>query len=151
MRPEERLTAELYRRGEEGEHGDEHRHLEQHRQTACKRTCAYAAVESHGLLLALHGVCLVGILVVDFLDFRSENTHLRLALEALESEGEDDELDEECQKQDDDAVIVDERSEESEYRYDNDGIYPAEQRPSQRNEARERKTVILIAENLVET
>ena len=86
--PQERLAAKLDGRGEEREHGDEHRHLQQQRQTAREWARAGTAVERHCLLLALHGVFLTGIFVVDFLDFGSENPHLGLRLEALEGEGE---------------------------------------------------------------
>ena len=132
MRPEEALSAKLD--AARVEHGEENRHLEKHRQASRHRTCSGFGIESHGFLLAYHGVLSAGILVVDRLYVRCEHTHLRLALVALVGEREKHKLDEDCEQKDDDPVIGDEFAEECEYRYDDAGVDPAEKAPAERNE-----------------
>ena len=146
--PEERLSAQFYRRGEEGEHCDQHGHLQQHGQTAREGACAGAAVECHCLLLAFEGVFLVGVLLVDLFDLGGKYAHLGLALEALECEGEDDELDEDGKEQDDDAVVADVVAQQREDRYHDERVDPAEKAPAKGYQASKRQIVVAEGENL---
>ena len=46
------------------------RQLYQHRQTSAHRTDSVLAVEAHHFLLLLHGIFLLGVLLVYLVDFR---------------------------------------------------------------------------------
>ena len=70
-------------------------------------------------------------IVCDTPDVGSENAHHCLALVALVGEREEDQLDEDREQQDDDAVVAYELAEEIEDRDNHQSVDPAEDAPSE--------------------
>ena len=108
--PKEGLVTQLDGRREEVEECDEHRPLDEHRQTAARGANTHLAVERHHLLLLLHGIGLVGVLLVEGLHFGHlvGDTHTSRRFVRLVGHRQGDELDEEGHQEDDDAVGRDE-------------------------------------------
>ena len=90
--PEETLLAQLDGVGHKVKHCHPNGHLNEHRQATAHRVDAILAVHRHHFLLLLHGVFLLGILPVDFLDLRPEHTHLGTAHETLAAWHVDDSM-----------------------------------------------------------
>ena len=74
--PQEALLAEFNGTRHEHEQGHQDRELYQHRQTSAHRTDSVLAVEAHHFLLLLHGIFLLGVLLVYLVDFRFQYAHL---------------------------------------------------------------------------
>ena len=69
---------------------------------------------------------LAGVLLVDGLDLRAKDAHLRLRHIALVGEGPEQELDEECHQEDDNPPVRQEAREEGHHRDDQILVEPAE-------------------------
>ena len=114
VRPEEALLSQLERCREETEHREEHGELEQHGETASEHAHTRLAVQVHGLLLLLKGIFLTRVLGIDLVQLRPEDIHLGRRHVGLEGQRRYDQLDQNCQQQNDDAVVADEAAEEVE-------------------------------------
>ena len=135
FRPEEGLLAQFVCRREETEHGDEDGHLEQHRQAARHRTHAGSLVQVHRGLLFLHRVLLLGIAVVQLLDFRFQNAHLGRRHIGFVCNRQQHNLDDDGENQDDNTVAKPVSFQPVENRDNGGTVNPVEQKeaPTERH------------------
>ena len=105
--PKERLLTKLDGGREETEHCPENRECKQHRQTSSHGVHARPSVEVHRGLLLLHCIFLLGIALVELLNFRLESLHLGRRSIGLVGERKNDHFDEESHQQDDYSVVRD--------------------------------------------
>lgn len=92
-------------------------------------------VELHRRLLFFHGVLLLGVFLVELVHLRFYQAHLRHRDVTLVRKRRDDEFHQDHQDQDDDAEAGDIIAQEVEDRDDAPAVHPAEDTPSQRDQA----------------
>ncbi len=80
-------------------------------------------------MLSFHGL-FFGVFFVYFVDLWFEDSHFCLRFEGGEGERENDELDDDCEDEDYDAVVGDDLLEVFEERDDAVFVYPAEYAPA---------------------
>ena len=144
------MFAQLDRSREETEHGDQDRHLDQHGDTSAHGVDARFFVELHRRLLFFHGVLLLGVFLVELVHLRFYQAHLCHRNVTLVREGRDDEFHQDHQDQDNDAEAGDIVAQEVEDRDHAPAVHPAEDTPSQRDQALHVQFLAVRSDDLLE-